>query len=101
MFRLFSLEILNVYLNLKFSYRLRAKTPVERLTPIPIESFSDEEGSEDLSKPPKTPDIHLSDTDETPRTPSPRLKDQKASAMEALMALGLGEFVDEIKIRVR
>ena len=83
-----------------FLNRLRAKTPDERLTPIPTESFSDEEeGSEDLSKPPKTPDIHLSDTDEAPRTPSPRLKDKKASAMEALMALGLDEFVAEIKIR--
>lgn len=79
---------------------MRAKTPEERSTPIPMESFSDEEGSEDLSKPPKTPDIHLSDTDDAPGTPSPtRTKDKKTSAMEALMALGLDEFVGEIKIK--
>ncbi|KAK6640665.1 hypothetical protein RUM44_012362 [Polyplax serrata] len=81
--------------------RLRSKTPVGRMTPVPMESVSDEDESEDLSQPPKTPDIHLSDTEEIPLTPSPKHKSKKNSAMEALAALGLDEFVGEIKIKER
>ncbi|KAL0267027.1 UNVERIFIED_CONTAM: hypothetical protein PYX00_009406 [Menopon gallinae] len=93
-------EFLNA-VDLEQLENMRAKTPEERLTPIPMESFSDDEGSEDLSRPPKTPDIHLSDAEESPRTPSPRLMSKKTSAMEALAALGLDEFVGEIKIKER
>ena len=79
---------------------MRSKTPEARATPIPMEIVSEDE-SEDLSQPPKTPDIHLSDTEDVPQTPSPRLKSKKSSAMEALAALGLDEFVGEIKIKER
>lgn len=78
---------------------MRSKTPEARTTPIPTESFSDEEDSEDLSQPPKTPDIHLSDTEDVPHTPSPHAKSKKSSAMEVLAALGLDEFVGHIKIK--
>lgn len=78
---------------------MREKTPEARLTPAPSEGFSDAD-SEDFSKPPKTPDIHLSDNDELPRTPSPSgSRHLRHTAMEALMALGLDEFVCDIKFR--
>lgn len=80
---------------------MRSKTPEARLTPIPMESVSEEDESEDLSQPPKTPDIHLSESEDIPLTPSPRQKSKKSSAMEALAALGLDEFVGEIKIKER
>lgn len=65
---------------------MRAKTPEERLTPIPAEDFSDFE------------DVKDSDKDSRASSPSGS-RHLRKYAMEALQALGLDEFVCDVKIR--
>jgi len=88
--------MINVNVFIFYLFRIREKTPEYRATPIGMETFSDVD-SDTYSQPPKTPDIHLSDTEELPLTPSPSgAKSRRSTAYEALIALGLDDFSCDI-----